>query len=178
MPRTETRSKQHELARQVEDFAEAGSRPALTRRGALVATVAVAVAPMALNGRVAHALEQQAVAAIEEITKGAVVQPGRVSIMLPELAENGNSVALTVTADSPMTAADHVKAIHIVSEKNPIARVVSFTLGPRSGRAQVQTNIRLATTQTVTAIAEMSDGSFWSANQEVIVTLAACLDAG
>lgn len=149
-----------------------------TRRGVLLRISAVALAPAALSGGIAHALEEQAVSAIKEITKGAAMKPGRVSIVLPELAENGNSVALSVAAESPMTAADHVKAIHIVSEKNPIARVVSFTLGPRAGRARVQTNIRLATTQIVTAIAEMNDGSFWSANQEVIVTLAACLDAG
>lgn len=138
----------------------------------------IALAPAMLNGGIALALEEQAVNAIKEITRGAAVKPGRVSIMLPELAENGNSVSLNVAVESAMTAADHVKAIHIVSEKNPIARVVSFMLGPRAGRAQVATNIRLATTQIVTAIAEMSDGSFWSGNQEVIVTLAACLDAG
>lgn len=149
-----------------------------TRRRALLQITSLALAPAMLSGGVALALEEQAVNAIKEITKGATVKPGRVSMVLPELAENGNSVSLNVTVESPMTPADHVKAIYVVSEKNPIARVVSFTLGPRAGRAKVATNIRLATTQVVTAIVEMSDGSFWSGTQEVIVTLAACLDAG
>lgn len=149
-----------------------------TRRDALVQITSAALAPTVLGAGIALALEEQAVSAIREITRGAEVKPGRVSVVLPELAENGNTVALTVSVESPMTAVDHVTAIYIVSERNPVARVVSFTLGPRAGRAKVATNIRLATTQIVTALAEMSDGSFWSANQEVIVTLAACLDAG
>ena len=77
---------------------------------------------------------------------------------------------------SAMTAADHVKAIHVFNEKNPQPDVVSFHLGPRAGRASVATRIRLADTQTVVAIAELSDGSFWSARTSVVVTLAACLE--
>ena len=83
---------------------------------------------------------------------------------------------LTVSVDSPMTEADHVKAIHIFSEKNPLPNVVSFHLGPRAGRASVATRIRLADTQTVVAICELSDGSFWSGSADVVVTLAACLE--
>ena len=83
-------------------------------------------------------------------------------IELPELAENGNSVPLKLTVESPMTAADHVKAIYVFSEKNPVSNVVRFHLGPRSGVARVQTSIRLAATQRITAIARMSDGSLWS----------------
>lgn len=151
---------------------------ALTRRSTLVRIAAIALTPSMLKGGVALALEEQAVEAIKSVTKGAAVKDGRVSIVLPELAENGNAVSLSVSVESPMTATDHVRAVHIISEKNPIARVVSFKLGPRAGRAKVATNIRLATTQVVTAVAEMSDDSFWLASQEVIVTLAACLDAG
>ncbi len=153
---------------------------AMSRRKALVRISATAmVATMLMtDSRSAHALEEQAVEAIKSITKGAAVKNGRVAIVLPELAENGNVVSLSVSVDSPMTPADHVKAIHIVSEKNPIAHVATFSLGSRAGRANISTNIRLATTQVVTALAEMSDGSYWSASQEVIVTLAACLDAG
>ena len=88
------------------------------------------------------------------------------------------SVPLTVSVDSPMTADDHVKAIHILSEKNPVAEVVKFNLSPRMGRAKVSTSIRMADTQRVLAVAEMSDGSFWSDEAHVIVTLSACIDGG
>jgi len=103
---------------------------------------------------------------------------GRVALKIPELAENGNAVGMMVEVQSPMTAADHVKTIHILSEKNPLVDVVRFHLGPRAGRARVATNIRLATTQRVVALAEMSDGSLWQGDASVIVTLAACVDAG
>ena len=75
-----------------------------------------------------------------------------------------------------MTADDHVKAIHVFNEKNPQPNVISVQLGPRAGRATISTRIRLADTQKVIAIAEMSDGSFWSDKVDVIVTLAACLE--
>lgn len=151
----------------------------LSRRATLAGMAGVAVTTATIGDRgTAVADEGLAADAIKSITRGAAVKPGRVSVVMPELAENGNTVALTVTVESPMTAADHVKAIHIVADKNPIARIVTMHLGPRSGRAKVSTNIRLATTQVVTALAEMSDGQFWSGTQEVIVTLAACLDGG
>ena len=95
---------------------------------------------------------------------------------LPQLAENGNSVPLKVAVESPMSAADHVKTIYIFSEKNPVPNVVRFHIGPRSGVARVQTSIRLAATQRITAVAQMSDGSLWSGGADVIVTQAACLD--
>ena len=104
------------------------------------------------------------------------VNPGRIKIELPQLAENGNSVPLKIAVESPMTAADHVKTIYIFSEKNPVSNVVRFHLGPRSGVARVQTSIRLAGTQRITAVAQMSDGSLWSGAADVIVTQAACLD--
>ena len=95
---------------------------------------------------------------------------------MPPLVENGNSVPITVSVDSPMTATDHVRAIHIFNEKNPQPNVISVKLGPRAGRASFSTRIRLADSQTVTAIAELSDGSFWSDDIDVIVTLAACVE--
>ena len=115
-------------------------------------------------------------AAIRNVVGEAPVRKGRVELDVPPLVENGNTVSLVVTVDSPMTATDHVKAIHVFNEKNPQPNVISVHLGPRAGRAKISTRIRLADTQTVTAIAEMSDGSFWSATAEVIVTLAACLE--
>lgn len=114
--------------------------------------------------------------AIGRITGGAAVRNGRVSIDIPPLVENGNSVGLTAAVDSPMTDTDYVKAIHVVTEKNPLPNVISVHLGPRSGRATLTTRIRLADTQTVTAVAEMSDGSFWSGSADIVVTLAACLE--
>ena len=97
---------------------------------------------------------------------------------LPPLIENGNSVPLTVTVQSPMTAADHVKAIHVFTEKNPQPNVVSVHLGPRAGRAVITTRARIADSGTVLAVAQMSDGSFWSDSVQVVVTLSACLEDG
>jgi sulfur-oxidizing protein SoxY len=116
--------------------------------------------------------------ALRRIVGDAQVRHGRVKLQLPPLIDNGNSVPLTVSVESPMTAADHVKAIHVLTEKNPLPDVVSVALGPRAGRATLSTRVRLADTQTVTAIAQMSDGSFWSDTAEVVVTLSACLEEG
>ena len=101
-------------------------------------------------------------AAIRKVVGDAPIKPGKVKLDLPPLVENGNTVAMSVAVDSPMTAADHVKAIHVFTEKNPQPNVISVKLGPRAGRAEIATRIRLADTQTVIAICEMSDGSFWS----------------
>ena len=114
--------------------------------------------------------------AIRAVVGAAPVTKGRVKLELPPLSENGNAVPLTVSLESAMTAAEHVRAIHLFTEKNPQPEVVSFRLGPRAGRARVSTRIRLADTQTVIAIGELSDGSFWSAETAVVVTLAACLE--
>ena len=114
--------------------------------------------------------------AIRKVVGSARVTPGKVTLELPPLVENGNTVPLAVSVESPMTKANHVRAIHVFTEKNPQPDVVSFRFGPRAGRASVATRIRLADTQTVAAIAELSDGSFWSADAAVVVTLAACLE--
>jgi sulfur-oxidizing protein SoxY len=114
--------------------------------------------------------------AIRQVVGSTAVTKGRVKLELPPLSENGNTVPLTVSIESAMTPADHVRAIHVFTELNPQPEVVSFRLGPRAGRARVSTRIRLANTQTVTAIGELSDGSFWSATAAVVVTLAACLE--
>ena len=114
--------------------------------------------------------------AIRKVVGSARVSTGKVKLDLPPLVENGNTVPLAVSVESPMTAADHVRAIHVFTEKNPQPDVVSFRLGPRAGRASVATRIRLADTQTVVAICELSDGSFWSGSSAVVVTLAACLE--
>jgi sulfur-oxidizing protein SoxY len=137
------------------------------------AFLALAAAALASEVR-ADAREMQD--ALRKLTGGKPLNPGRVTLELPPLSENGHVVPMRVAVASPMTEADHVRAIHVLTEKNPQPNVASFRFGPRAGRAVVQTRIRLADTQTVTAIAEMSDGSFWSASAHVIVTLAACLE--
>ena len=115
-------------------------------------------------------------AAIRDVVKGASVRPGKVKFDVPPLVENGNTVPITVSVTSPMTEADHVVSIHVFNEKNPQPNVGNFYLGPRAGRGQIATRIRLADTQTLIAIAKLSDGSFWSASADVVVTLAACTE--
>ena len=115
--------------------------------------------------------------AIHQVVGEGPVRKGKVTIDVPTLVENGNTVALAIEVESPMTAEDHVKAIHVFNEKNPLPNVLSAYLGPRAGRARVSTRFRLADTQTIVAVAELSDGSFWSATADVIVTLAACLES-
>ena len=128
--------------------------------------------------RPAHATPATMEAAIRAVVGAAPVTAGKVTLEIPPLVENGNTVPLTVGVDSPMTSAEHVRAIHLFTEKNPQPDVASFHLGSRAGRARVATRIRLADTQTLVAIAELSDGSFWSARVDVVVTLAACLEDG
>ena len=133
--------------------------------------VAIAVAP-------ARATPAAMEEAIRRVVGSAPVSRGRVKLELPPLSENGNTVPITVSVESPMTEANHVRAVHVFTEKNPQPDVVTFRFGPRAGRARVSTRIRLAYTQTVVAISELSDGSFWSDRAEVVVTLAACLEDG
>jgi sulfur-oxidizing protein SoxY len=126
--------------------------------------------------RPASATDETMRGAIRDFIGEAQVRPGRIKLDLPPLVENGNAVPLSVSVESPMTADDHVKTIAIFNQKNPQPNVAAFHLGPRSGRASVSTRIRLADSQTVTAIAQMSDGSFWSDSADVVVTLAACVE--
>ena len=114
--------------------------------------------------------------AILSLTRGAALSRGRVKMDLPVIAENGNAVSLKVSVESPMTATDHVRAIHLISESNPVRNMASFRLGPYSGRAELETRVRLAGSQNVTVIAEMSDGTFWMDRSHVLVTLSACID--
>jgi sulfur-oxidizing protein SoxY len=150
-----------------------------TRRRFLIDTAAVAGSlgmGFALTVKPASATPESMRSAIRKVIGESTVKKGRVKIDLPPLIENGNAVALTLSSESPMTATDHVKAIHVFTEKNPQPNVISIHLGPRAGRASVATRIRLADSQKVIAIAQMSDGSFWSDEVEVVVTLAACLE--
>ena len=117
-------------------------------------------------------------AAVRKITGGKPLRAGKVKLQVPPLVDNGNTVPLSVSVDSPMTSADHVSAIHVLTEKNPQPYVVSAYLGPRAGRASITTRARIADTGKVIAIAQLSDGSFWSDTVPVVVTLSACLEDG
>jgi sulfur-oxidizing protein SoxY len=149
--------------------------PAPSRRSLLAGALILALMPVS-TGPAAATPDSMAEAMREALGDSPEIKPGRVRLEIPELAENGNSVPLKVSVDSPMTAADHVTMIYIFSAKNPSANVVRFHLGSRCGRARVQTSIRLASTQRITAVAKMSDGSLWSAAANVVVTAGACID--
>jgi sulfur-oxidizing protein SoxY len=145
----------------------------ITRRQALAATAGAFVV---LRSVPALATPESMQAAIHEFTKGAKINEGRVKLDVTLLVENGNSVPLSVSVESPMTPADYVMRIAVFNEKNPLPQVAVFQLTPRCGRPSASTRIRLGDSQIVTAIAEMKDGTFWSASSEVIVTLPACVE--
>jgi sulfur-oxidizing protein SoxY len=126
--------------------------------------------------RPAEATPAMLSSAIRNVVGEAEVHTGKVKLDIPPLVENGNTVPMTVSVTSPMTADDHVKSIHVFNEKNPQPNIGNFHLGPDAGRAQVSTRIRLADSQKVVAIAQLSDGSFWSTSVDVVVTLAACTE--
>jgi sulfur-oxidizing protein SoxY len=143
-------------------------RQILVSAGALV-TIATAVA-----GRRAAADLPAMQAWMQTILGERTAKQGGIVIDLPEIAENGNTVPLTLEVDSPMTQNDYVKAVHVMTERNPNPEVATFYFTPRSGRATVSTRIRLAESQTVHAVAEMSDGSVYTAAREVEVTIGGC----
>jgi len=134
----------------------------------------VALCGVASRPAVAAAAELEA--AVRDFTGGAAPRDGRVRLDVAPLVENGNTVPLTVSAESPMTAADHVSAIAVFNTRNPQRDVAIFHFTPRSGSATVSTRIRLATSQTLVAVARMSDGSYWTTQSSVIVTLAGCIE--
>lgn len=151
------------------------SSPSLLSRRQMLAGGSGVLLISSLPLSAAHADQAQLQAAKLKLFGSRPITEGRVSIDMPPIAENGFSVPIRITVDSPMTEADHVRSIAILSPRNPVAELVQFELGPRAGIADVSTRIRLAGTQSIQAIAEMSDGSLWSASQETVVTLAACV---
>jgi sulfur-oxidizing protein SoxY len=148
----------------------------MDRRRFLAGTAAVVVLPFGPPFSTASATPEAMAAAIRKVVGGATVREGRVKLDLPPLVENGSTVPLVVSVESPMTVSDYIKAIHVFNEKNPQPGVFTVRLGPRNGRAVVGTRIKLGDSQKIVAIAETSDGQFYSASADVIVTLAACLD--
>jgi sulfur-oxidizing protein SoxY len=154
-------------------FAQKGSMTTpRTRRQVL--TIGAAGAAMAAVGRNAAATPQEAAAAIAKFTGGSRAERGRITIDLPEIAENGNTVPLSIVVDSPMTADDHVTDILVVAEKNPFPGVVAFHLTPASGRAEIATRIRLAATEDVTVVAKTSKGKVFTEQKAVKVTVGGC----
>ena len=154
------------------------SESAATRRDVLKIAGALALGGGASPALVtpAEATPAEMQAAVAGIVGEARINDGKVKVDIPPLVENGNTVPCAVAVNSPMTAADHVKAIHVFTEKNPQPYVISVALGPRAGLASISTRIRLRDSQTVLAVAEMSDGTFWSGRAAVIVTVSACLE--
>lgn len=145
-----------------------------TRRTAIALALA---GPFALRLSPAAATPDSMRAALVAFTGGSPVTEGRVTLDIPLLVENGNAVSLKVSVESPMTDDDHVKEVAIFNERNPLPDVIRFHFTPRSGRASAETRIRLSGTQSVHAVARMSDGSLWSAATNVIVTAPACAES-
>jgi sulfur-oxidizing protein SoxY len=142
-----------------------------TRRAVVIGGIAATIATERVR-----ATPEQMRAAIRNVVGEVPVRKGRVQLDVPPVVENGNMVSLVVAVDSAMTESDYVKTIHVFNEKNPQPYVIAVHLSPRAGKAKIATRIRLADSQTLTAIAEMSDGTFWSASADVVVTLAACVE--
>jgi sulfur-oxidizing protein SoxY len=150
-----------------------------SRRKFLAAAGGLAVAaalPSTAAAQLTRAPPNNMPEVIRRLAGSAQINTGKVKIELPPLVENGHLVPLTVRVESTMTEADRVKAIHVFTDRNPLPEVISFYFGPRAGRASFATHVRLADTETVVAIAQMSDGSFWSDSVHVVVTTAACAE--
>lgn len=146
--------------------------PARRRFFSFAAALAAGLLPL----RAARAQPDPFAALVPKVTGGAPVSVGRVKVDTPLLADNGHSVPLKISVASPMTTADHVRSITVLSGRNPRPIVATFHLGPNAGRAEVSTRVRLNGSQRLLAVAQLSDGSFWSGSAEVVVTEAACLD--
>lgn len=123
--------------------------------------------------RPAVATPVQVALLIRQLVGDGSLADGKVKLDLPVMVENGNTVGMSVSVDAP---AGTVHSLHVFAEGNPNPDVLHFQFGPRAGTPRVQTRIRLATSQTVIAIARMRDGTFWRDSVDLLVTLAACID--
>ena len=149
-----------------------------SRRQFLLLGIVATPAFAQLDSNIAAKRKAALEAAIRKVTGGKDVRAGKVTLDVPPLVDNGNTVPVTVSVDSPMTAANHVQAIHLFTEKNPQPFVFTAHLGPRAGRAKISARCRIADTGNVIAVAQMSDGTLWSDTISVVVTLSACLEDG
>ncbi len=138
------------------------------RRRLLIAGSAALLVPT-----VAAATPAQVAVLIRQLIGEAKLTEGKVKLDLPVMVENGNAIGMTVSVDAPPGA---VHSLHVFAEGNPLPEVMHFMFGPRAGVPRVQTRMRLATSQTVIAVAQMRDGTFWQDSMDLLVTLAACID--
>jgi sulfur-oxidizing protein SoxY len=151
-------------------------RSAFASRRRLLQAAGAAVAAQVVAPPAQAQASGELAAVVAQFAGGQQVRPGRVKLEIAKLVDNGNVVPMRVSVESPMTVADHVTEVAVYNEKNPQREVGRFTLGPRAGRADVSTRIRLATSQKLVAVARMNDGSVWSDTVDVIVVLAACIE--
>ena len=146
----------------------------LSRRATLVLGAAGATFSVLGWDRRAQAGAKEAADQIAKFTGGKTAEKGKISIELPEIAENGNTVPLSVTVDSAMTADDYVSDVMVVSEGNPNPGVVTFHFTPQSGKAEASTRIRLAATQNIVVVAKTSKGAYFTGQKLVKVTIGGC----
>jgi len=147
-----------------------------TRRQVLVGIGAagIAAATMSVFAPLARAEFESIDEALKATLGSAVPAEGRIELDVPQIAENGNVVPIGFDIDSPMTADDYVKSAHVFADGNPNPDVASVHFTPACGAAICATRMRLAKTQNIIVIAEMSDGSFYTAKTEVKVTIGGC----
>lgn len=149
--------------------------PALTRRDLLLTgSAALAAVAVGLPSGGALATPAEVEAAVKKATGGQAPKLGKVSLELPEIADNGATVPMTVKVDSPMTDKDFVKEIHVFADGNPRPTIMSVKIGPRAGKAEFSIRVRLAQSQNVQAVAIMNDGQSFFAKKEVKVTAGGC----
>ncbi|HYD64135.1 thiosulfate oxidation carrier protein SoxY [Azospirillum sp.] len=148
-------------------------QPRASRRAVLRAAGALAAGAGLLPGPAA-ATPEATRKLITDLAGGAALKEGRIKLDLPQVADNGATVPVSVKVDSPMTAQDHVRALYVLAEHNPIPETAIFRFTPACGEAEVSLRMRLAKTQTVYALAQMSDGSAYLAKGEVKVTVGGC----
>jgi len=150
---------------------------ALSRREALLLAAGatmVAAGGVILNTSSAHADAKMVDEAVMKLIGDTKLVDGKITLDLPQIAENGNTVPIGVAVDSPMTADNYVKAVHLFADGNPTPAVASLYFTPMSGKAEASSRMRMAGTQNVIAVAEMSDGKVFRASQEVKVTIGGC----
>jgi len=135
------------------------------------------LATLTVQPKLMAAMPEPVQSVIQRDFPGADIQPGKVNIELPALAENGNSVRIKVSVESPMTETDYVSFMQIIAPANPLPDVARFDLSHANGLAEVETRIRVSAEQDIVVIAGLSDGSLWSGSAHIVVTVAACLDA-
>jgi sulfur-oxidizing protein SoxY len=144
-----------------------------TRREAL-ALAGIAGLAALLAPRMSFADESAVAAEIKKLYGDKKFDSGKVKLDVPEIAENGLVVPVNVDVDSPMTDSDYVKAVHIFADGNPQPGIVSYKFTPACGKASASTRMRLAQTQNIVCIAEMSNGSLYMAKANVKVTIGGC----